>query len=119
MMTASVAIDLATIVATLSPYRRQLKRVGHEAGALEPWLHPALAELGLPIVCLEARRARAAMAAQRDKTDALGLAYIVRTGWYRAAHIKTEACYRRGCCSSSAEISSANSSISRTRSATR
>src|SRR3546814_8949054 len=40
---------------------------------------------------------RAAMSAQRNKTDAtdaLGLAHIMRTGWFRAAHIKTEACYR-------------------------
>jgi transposase len=37
------------------------------------------------------------MSAQRNKTDAtdaLGLAHIVRTGWFRTAHIKTEACYR-------------------------
>src|SRR3546814_6687754 len=37
------------------------------------------------------------MSAQRNKTDAtdaLGLAHIMRTGWFRAAHIKTEACYR-------------------------
>lgn len=97
MMTTAVATDPDTIVRALAPYRRQLKRVGHEAGALAPWLHPALSELGLPVVCLEARHARAAMSAQRNKTDAtdaLGLAHIVRTGWYRAAHIKTEACYR-------------------------
>ena len=40
---------------------------------------------------------RAALAAQRNKTDApdaLGLAYLMRTGWYRAAHVKTEAAYR-------------------------
>ena len=40
---------------------------------------------------------RAAMAAQRNKTDAtdaLGIAQIVRTGWFRQAHVKTEACYR-------------------------
>lgn len=37
------------------------------------------------------------MSAQRNKTDAadaLGIAHIVRTGWFRRAHIKTEACYR-------------------------
>lgn len=97
MLTTAVATDPATIIDALAPYRRQLKRVGHEAGALAPWLHPALIELGLPMVCLEARHARAAMAAQRNKTDAtdaLGLAHIVRIGWYRAAYIKTEACYR-------------------------
>lgn len=40
---------------------------------------------------------RAAMGAQRNKTDAadaLGIAHLMRTGWFRQAHIKTEACYR-------------------------
>ena len=40
---------------------------------------------------------RAAMSAQRNKTDAtdaLALAHIVRTGWFRKAHIKTASCYR-------------------------
>lgn len=40
---------------------------------------------------------RAAMSAQRNKTDkadALGIAHIMRTGWFRQAHIKSESCYR-------------------------
>ena len=40
---------------------------------------------------------RAALKAQRNKTDAadaLGLAHIMRTGWFRQAHIKSEGCYR-------------------------
>lgn len=97
MMTASVTTDPESIAAALSPWIRQLRRVGHEAGALAPWLHPGLRNLGLPVVCLETRHVRAAMSAQRNKTDAadaLGLAHIMRTGWFRAAHIKTEACYR-------------------------
>lgn len=97
MMEASVPTDPETIAAALTPYRAQLRRVGHEAGALAPWLHPGLKEQGVPIVCLETRHVRAAMSAQRNKTDAtdaLGIAHIMRTGWFRAAHIKTEACYR-------------------------
>ena len=42
-------------------------------------------------------RLRAALSAQRNKTDAadaLGIAHIMRTGWFREAHIKTEDCYR-------------------------
>jgi transposase len=37
------------------------------------------------------------MAAQRNKTDAadaLGIAHIMRTDWFRQAHIKSEGCYR-------------------------
>lgn len=97
MMTTSVATDPEAIAAALEPYRGQLLRAGHEAGALAPWLQPGLLERGVPIVCLETRHVRAAMSAQRNKTDAtdaLGIAHIMRTGWFRAAHIKTEACYR-------------------------
>ena len=52
---------------------------------------------GLPAVCLETQHARAALSAQRNKTDkadALGIAHIMRTGWFRQAHIKSESCYR-------------------------
>jgi transposase len=45
----------------------------------------------VPAVCLETRHVRAALGAQRNKTDAtdaLGLAHIMRTGWYRTAHVK-------------------------------
>ena len=48
-------------------------------------------------VCLEPRQARAAMSAQRNKTDAadaLGLAHLMRTGWFRQAYVKTEGAYR-------------------------
>ena len=37
------------------------------------------------------------MGAQRNKTgaaDALGIAHLMRTGWFRQAHIKTQSCYR-------------------------
>jgi transposase len=46
-------------------------------------------------VCLETRRAKAAMGAMPNKTDrndARGLARIVRTGRYRAVHVKSPAC---------------------------
>jgi transposase len=92
-----VPTDPTSIAAALAPYTRQLQRVGHEAGALSPWLQPGLKEKGIPAICLETRHVRSAMSAQRNKTDAadaLGIAHIMRTGWFRAAHIKTEACYR-------------------------
>ena len=49
---------------------------GHEAGSLSSWVQA----LGLPVVCLETRHVRAAMAAQRNNAnDALGIARIMRT----------------------------------------
>lgn len=93
----SVATDAGAIMKALKPFLPRLRRVGHEAGALSPWLHPELTALGLPAVCLETRHVHAAMSAQRNKTDAtdaLGIAHIVRTGWFKAAFIKSEPCYR-------------------------
>ena len=51
-----------------------------------------LRSLGLEVVCLDARHARAALEMQINKTDqndAEGLAQIVRTGWYRSVHVKS------------------------------
>lgn len=93
----SVETDPAAIAETLRPYADRMRRVGHEAGSLSPWLHTELLAKGVPAVCLETRHVRAALSAQRNKTDAadaLGIAHIMRTGWFRAAHIKTENCYR-------------------------
>jgi hypothetical protein len=42
--------------------------------------------------CLDARHARAVLRMQLNKTDrndAEGLAQIMRTGWYRAVHVKS------------------------------
>ncbi|ODV09413.1 MAG: IS110 family transposase [Rubrivivax sp. SCN 70-15] len=97
LLETTVTTDPQRIAKALAPYRASLRRVGHEAGALSPWLHPALQVLGLPVTCLEARRVRAALSAQRNKTDAAdarGIAHILRTGWYGTAHIKQESTYR-------------------------
>jgi transposase len=72
-----------------------VERIGLEACSLAAWLHEGLAAAGLPVVCIETRRAHAAMGAMPNKTDrndARGLAQIVRTGWYRAVHVKSPAC---------------------------
>ena len=58
-------------------------RIGIETGAMTPWLVHELRNLGLEVVCLDARHARAALEMQINKTDqndAEGLAQIVRTG---------------------------------------
>ena len=75
----------------------QLHLVGHEAGALAPWLHRELQARGLPMVLLETRHAAAALEAQRNKTDkndARGLAQLVRSGRSRSVHVKSEESYR-------------------------
>jgi transposase len=67
-------------------------RIGFEAGALSTWLWHGLKKIGLPIVCLDARHAKAALSMQvnkSDRNDAFGLAQIVRTGWYREVGVKS------------------------------
>jgi transposase len=67
-------------------------RVGLESGPLSIWHWHELKRLGLPVVCLDARHAKAALSLQlnkSDRNDALGLAQIVRTGWYREVAVKS------------------------------
>jgi transposase len=67
-------------------------RIGVETGPMTPWLVHELRGLGLEVVCLDARHARAALKMQINKTDqndAEGLAQIMRTGWYRSVHVKS------------------------------
>ena len=68
------------------------KRIGLEAGPLSQWLYSALAEAGLPAICVETRHMRAVLKAQINKTDrndARGIAQMMRVGLYRPVHVKT------------------------------
>jgi transposase len=70
----------------------EVTRVGFETGPLSTWHWHELRGIGLPVVCLDARHAKAALSLQVNKTDANdahGLAQIVRTGWYRKVEIKS------------------------------
>jgi transposase len=41
-----------------------LKRIGLEAGPLSQWLFSAIAETGLPVICVETRHMRAVLKAR-------------------------------------------------------
>lgn len=72
-----------------------MERIGLEACSPAAWLHEGLTAAGLPVLCIETRRAKAAMGAMPNKTDradARGIAQIIRTGWYRVVHVKSPAC---------------------------
>lgn len=97
MLETKVASEPAAIAVALAPFAGGLRAVGHEAGSLSPWLQREMKALGLPAHCLETRHVRAALDAQRNKTDrndALGLAQMMRTGWFKSVHVKSEASYR-------------------------
>ena len=81
LLEASVPTDPDILAATLKPWRRSLRRVGHEAGSLSPWLQRELEARGVPAACLDAFAARDAMKAQRNKTDkhdARAIAHLMR-----------------------------------------
>jgi transposase len=68
------------------------KRIGLEAGPLSQWLFSGLAEVDLPVICVETRHMRAVLQAQINKTDrndARGIAQMMRAGLYRPVHVKT------------------------------
>lgn len=70
--------------------------MGLETGPLAVWLWNELHERGLPIVCLDARHAHAALKVRPNKTDrndAEGLAQLVRTGWFKQVTIKSRSGY--------------------------
>src|SRR4029079_10730068 len=67
-------------------------RIGLEAGPLSQWLFSALADAGLPVICVETRRMQAVLKAHINKTDRndpRGIAQMMRVGLYRPVHVKT------------------------------
>src|SRR4051794_34021526 len=85
-----------TIAQWLAKNATGLVRVGMETGPLAVWLWNELHAKSLPVVCMDARHANAALKMQANKTDrndATGLAQIVRTGWFKQVGIKTRTCY--------------------------
>jgi len=89
---AKVASEPAALLAVLNNFSYHFKRIGLEAGPLSQWLFSALAETGLPVICVETRHMRAVLKAQINKTDrndARGIAQMIRAGLYRSVHVKT------------------------------
>ena len=86
--------DLAALSSTIRQHAPDVERVGLETGMLATWLCHGLAEAGLPVVCMDARKAKAALSCRVNKTDANdaeGLAQLLRTGFFRQVRVKSEA----------------------------
>jgi transposase len=66
---AKVASEPAALLAVLNNFSHHFKRIGLEGGPLSQWLFSALAETGLPVICVETRHMRAVLKAQINKTD--------------------------------------------------
>ena len=64
-----VASEPEALLAVLKNSAYHFERIGLEAGPLSQWLFSALAEVELPVVCVETRHMQAVLKAQINKTD--------------------------------------------------
>ena len=78
-----LASEPEALLQVLANRAYHFKRIRLEAGPLSRWLFGALAEMGLPVICVETRHMRAVLKAQINKTDrndARGIAQMMRAG---------------------------------------
>jgi transposase len=90
---AKVATEPEAIRSALESYADRMGRIGIEASSLGIWLHRELTAVGLPVIVVEARHMRVSLSAMRNKTDrndARGIAHMMRMGWYRSVHVKSD-----------------------------
>ena len=95
MKEARAASEPEALDALLSTLGLPLERLGLEACSLTAWLHGELKAADWPAICIELRQAKAVMGGMPNKTDrndARAIAQIMRTGWFRAVHVKTSTC---------------------------
>jgi transposase len=88
----TVPSEVSEIAACLRGFDHGIEVVGFEAGTLSQLLAHGLSAEGFEVVCLETRQVKAALSAMRnktDRTDARGIAQILRTGWYAGVHVKS------------------------------
>src|SRR3977135_4214068 len=96
-------------------------RIGLETGPTSTWLWTELKRLGLPVICIAERQAKAVLKMQinkSDRNDAIGIARIMQTGWFKEVHVKISTATRSEHCWGVGHCWSRSSAISRTRCAT-
>ena len=93
LLEKKIAAEPAAIVHLLKSFGSPTKRIGLEAGPTSSWLYGELRAAGYGAICLECRHVKAGLSAMRNKTDrneARGIAQLVRLGWFRQVHVKSE-----------------------------
>src|SRR6202046_2307377 len=97
LLEQKVEAEPQEIIALLKEFGHPFQRVGLEAGPTSSWLFTELRAAGYPALCLECRHVKAGLSAMRNKTDrndARGIAQLVRLGWFRQVHVKSEEAQR-------------------------
>ncbi len=88
----TVISEPAAIAAFIEAKAGSAVRIGLETGPTTTWLWHELRALGLPVICIDARHAKAALSLQinkSDRNDAVGLARIMQAGWYKEVQVKS------------------------------
>ena len=83
--------DPEAIAAFIKSHAPHVARIGLETGATSTWLWTELNKMGLPVICIDARHAKAALKMQinkSDRNDAVGIARIMQCGWYKEVRVK-------------------------------
>ena len=88
---AMIPSDPEAIADFVQAHVESVVRIGLESGPTSTWLWTELNKMGLPVICIDARHAKAALKMQinkSDRNDAVGIARIMQTGWYREVRVK-------------------------------
>jgi transposase len=83
----------ASIVKAIARWRSAITLVGIEACPLSEWLYGGLIECGYQAVCIETRHAQRFLSSRPNKTDrsdARGIADMMRLGHFRPVHVKSK-----------------------------
>jgi transposase len=88
--------DPAAIAAFVRSKAPNTVRVGLESGPTATWLWTELKRMGVPVICIDARHAKAVLKMQinkSDRNDAVGIARIMQTGWFKEVRVKDLDCH--------------------------
>jgi transposase len=92
LLERELPFEVGDIAECLGTFTHPIERVGFEAGTMSQHLFHGMKAKGFDVVCMEARQVNAALSAMRnktDKTDARGIAQVLRTGWFSPVHMKS------------------------------
>ena len=85
--------DPESLAAWVLAFGSELELIGLEAGPLSQWLYAEMTAKGLSCQLIETRHVRTAfkiMPVKTDKKDARGIAQLMRLGWFRPVHCKSQ-----------------------------
>ena len=88
-----VASEPDAIDQALRVHAADLKRVGIEASSLGGWLQMELSARGFEAIVIDSRHTHVSLSTMRNKTDrndARGIAHLMRLGWFKAVHVKSQ-----------------------------